>query len=120
MVQCMEAEISKLRRRKRILASDPPAVAETFRRYRLAKDEVLEQKQLMIKQMSKRKKDALDAIAAKDAAVADLKKTKRAIRDIESSRARKAAVKTFTLDAMGQCCPRAGGAKAKHEALRSA
>ena len=60
MVQCCEAEISKLRRRERILASEFPAVAETFRRYRLA-DEDFEQKQLMIKQMNKRKKIAIDA-----------------------------------------------------------
>ena len=74
MVQCMEAEISKLRRREQILASEAPAVAETFRRYRLAEDEEFRQKQLMIKQMNRRKKDPLDAIAAKDAAAADLNK----------------------------------------------
>ena len=39
MLQCVEAEISKLRSRARSLMRDSPAVAETFRRQRMAEDE---------------------------------------------------------------------------------
>ena len=69
-------------------------------------------------QINQRKKDALDETAAKDAAAADLLNTKRAIQDVDSTRACKMAVTNFTLDAMGAGCPQAGGAKATKEPLR--
>ena len=117
-VQCIEAEIQKQRRRERNLVRESPAVAETFMRLRRAEEQESQEKKLRAAQMNRRKKDAADAIAARNAAVADFKITKRSIQDLESTRACKHAIKTFTLDALGAGSASAGGAKA-NKSVRS-
>ena len=57
------------------------------------------------------------AIKDRDAAVAELKKCRRAIQSLENTRAAAHAIKTFTVDSLGQGSPNAGGAKAKARRL---
>ena len=111
--QCMEAELSKERRRERDLMHESPAVAETFLRLRRAEAQEFHDKQLLASQMKQRKQEASTAIAARNAAVAELKQTKRKLQELESARACKHAVKTFTLDVLGAGSANAGGAKAR-------
>ena len=111
--QCVEAELSKERRRERDLMHESPAVAETFLRLRRAEAQEFHDKQLLASQMKQRKQEASTAIAARNAAVAELKQTKRKLQELESARACKHAVKTFTLDVLGAGSANAGGAKAR-------
>ena len=119
-VQAMEWELKKVKRRERALLREEPAVAETFVRLRKAEEAAFQERQLIAAQMKQRNKDAAAAIAAHKAAVAELNKTKRKLQELESARQCKHAVKTFTLVALGEGSPNAGGAKARknrHEVL---
>ena len=62
---------------------------------------------------NERKREAAKAIADRDTAVAELKRTKRTIQEMESVLASRHAIKTYTLEALGACGHNAGGAKAK-------
>ena len=62
---------------------------------------------------NERKREAAKAIADRDTAVAELKRTKRTIQEMESVRASRHAIKTYTLEALGACGHNAGGAEAK-------
>ena len=89
-------------------------------RLRKAEEAAFQERQLIAAQMKQRNKDAAAAIAAHKAAVAELNKTKRKLQELESARQCKHAVKTFTLVALGEGSPNAGGAKARknrHEVL---
>ena len=112
-VQCIEAELRKEQRRERDLVRESPAVAETFLRLRRAEAQEFQEKKLFVAQMKQRTQDATAAIAARNAAVAELRNTKRKLQELESARACKHAFKTFTVDALGAGSPNAGGAKAK-------
>ena len=97
-----------------------PAVAETFLRFRRAEQREFQEEQRRILQLRKRKTEAAEAIAVRDAAVAEVKKARKAFQDLESQRALKYAVKTFTVEALGGNTVNAGGAKCKknrHEVL---
>ena len=52
-------------------------------------------------------------IADRDAAVAELRKSRRLTQEMESARSASHAIKTFTLDALGADSANAGGAKAR-------
>ena len=67
----------------------------------------------MLADQSERQKRAALAIKDRDAAVAELKKCRMAIQSLESTRAAAHAIKTFTLESLGQGSPNAGGAKAR-------
>lgn len=116
-VQVLEGELRKDRRRERELVKESPAVAETFLRLRQAEAEEFQQKKLHDTQMAQRRQEEIAAVAARNAAVAELERTKRKIQELESARACKYAVKTFTLDALGAGTAKAGGAKAKKNRL---
>jgi hypothetical protein len=60
-----------------------------------------------------RKRDAAKALADRDAAVAELRETKRKIQEMESIGACRHAIKTFTLEALGEGSANAGGVKAR-------
>ena len=100
-VQALEAELQKQRRRERELVRENPAVAETFIRWRKAEALEFQEKQRIALQLKQRRQETAIAIAARDAAVADLNRTKRKLQELESARACKHAVKTFSLDALG-------------------
>ena len=111
--QMLEFELSKQRRRVRELVQDSPAVADAFSRLRRAEEEDALVKTRLAAQQNERKREAAKAIADRDAAVADLKRTRKAIQDMEGTLASKHAIKSFTLEALGTGSPNAGGAKSK-------
>ena len=112
-VQCIQDELDKEKRKVRTLVQESPAVAESFLRLRRAEDvETLRMKRLA-DQQRERKRDATIAIADKDAAVAELRQTKRKIQEMESVSASKHALKTFTMEALGDGSANAGGGKGK-------
>ena len=75
------------------------------------------QQRRMLAEQNEREKRAAKAIADRNAAVAELNKCKKTILDLENIRASKHAIKTFTLESLGQGSLNAGGAKAKARRL---
>jgi len=112
-VQCIEQELQKERRKRRALLQESPAVADAFLRLRRAEEQDGLMKRRHVAEQNDRKRQAEQAIADRDAAVAEMKRTKRSIQEMESVRASRYAIKTFTLDALGAGCQNAGGAKAR-------
>jgi len=111
--QAIEMELRKERKRARELLKGDPAVADAFARLRRAEDQdALVQKRLA-EQQNERKREAAKAIAARNAAVADVKRTRKALQDMEGILASKHAIKTYTLEALGADNQNAGGAKAR-------
>ena len=102
-VQCIELELAKARRQARQLAKEQPAVADAFFRLRRAEDQERLQQMRIANQHRERQKEASKAIQDREAAVAVLRDTKRKIQEMESISACRHAVKTFTLEALGEC-----------------
>ena len=115
--QCVEAELNKEKRKKRALLKGSPAVAAAFLQRRKAEAERDLKHRRMLADQSERAKRAALAIKDRDAAVAELKKCRMAIQSLESTRAAAHAIKTFTLESLGQGSHNAGGAKAKSRRL---
>ena len=94
-----------------------PAVAEAFLRLRAA--EAQEQRRLADARAEQRaNKRRLDEVSSqRDAALADLKRHKKAIQDLENLQACKHAFKTWTTDVLGAGCKKAGGSKAKQKRM---
>ena len=112
-VQCIEAELTKERRKARLLANDSPAVADASLRLRRAENQEITMNMRFADQQRERKRDAAKAIADRDAAVAELRDTKRKLQEMESVGACRHAIKTFTLEALGEGSNNASGPKAK-------
>jgi hypothetical protein len=119
-VQCIEAELDKLRRQQRALIKESPAVADSFLRLRRAERQADLERNRIYAEQTARKRQAAKAVDDRDAAVAELRKTRRTIQDMEGIRQCTHAIKTFTLDSLGAGITNAGGPKAKknrHEVL---
>ena len=112
-VQCIETELAKERRKVRRLIKESPAVAESFLRLRRAEDVDRLTQQRIAGEHNQRKRDAAKALTDRDAAVAELRETKRRIQEMENIGACRHAIKTFTLDALGEGNAHAGGPKAR-------
>jgi hypothetical protein len=113
-VQCVELALQKEKRKERALVRESPAVADAFWRLRAAEHQDNVARARAIAQQKERKREATKAIADRNAAVAELNKTRRLIKEMESTRASVHAIKTFTLDALGAGSPNAGGPKARN------
>ena len=114
-VQVLETELAKERRRLRALTKEVPAVAETFFRFRTAEEQDdLAQKRLFELRKEK-KREATKAIADRDAAVKQLKRVKQQISDKEAIKACMHAVKTYTLESLGDGTDNGGGAKGRNQ-----
>ena len=77
-------------------------------------------RQRALEDQKRRKREADKAISERDAAVADIQRAKRRMRELEAIRASKHAVKSFTLESLGGGSNNAGGAKGRknrHEVL---
>ena len=99
---------------------ESPAVADAFSRIRKAEDQDSLMNMHAADEQKERKRQAVKALADRDAAVAELRKTRRTIQDMEGIRQCTHAIKTFTLDSLGAGITNAGGPKAKknrHEVL---
>jgi hypothetical protein len=112
-VQAIESELAKERRKARQLVTASPAVADAFWRLRRAEDQERLTNKRIADQHRERKRDATKAIADRDTAVAELRETRRKIHDMESIGACRHAIKTFTLEALGEGNDNAGGPKAR-------
>ena len=108
-VQVLQLEISKERRRLRALAQESPAVAETFLRYRDVEDRDALARKRLAEQRIENSKAAAKSIADRDAAVAELKRVKKEISDKEALKACRHAVKTYTVQALGDGTEDGGG-----------
>ena len=100
-----------------MLIKESPEVAEAFLQRRKDEEERAFKQRRLLTEQKERENPAAKAIADRNAAVAELNKCKKTIQDIESTRASAHAIKTFTLDSLGQGSHNAGGAKAKGRRL---
>ena len=118
-VQFIESELAKQRRKVRQLVKESPAVADAFLRLRRAEDQDRVIQARIADQHDERKREAAKALADRDAAVAELRENEREIQErekiqeLESIGACRYAIKTFTLDALGEGNDKAGGPKAR-------
>jgi len=115
--QVVEQELGKEKRKQRAIIKESPAVADAFLQLNRAEEQAALKQKKLVAQQNDRKREAAKAIADKNAAVAEMKKTKRCIQELESTRACKHSVKTYTLDALGAGSENAGGAKGKRNRL---
>ena len=111
--QCIEFELQKEMRNRRQLVKESPAVGGTFLHLRWAAEQEALAKRRCLEQWKERKKEAVNAIARRDAAVAELRRTKRSIQDLENARECRETLKNFSLEALGAGSANAGGARAK-------
>ena len=111
--QCVEQELQKERRKQRALVKESPAVAESFLRLRRAEEQDTLMKRRQAAELKDKKRQAEQAICDRDTAIAERKRIKRDIQEMESVRASRHAIKTFTLDALGADSENAGGVKGR-------
>jgi hypothetical protein len=116
-VHSIELELHKERRKERQLVRESPTVADAFLRLRRAEQQDDLMRRRTAAQQKERKREADKALKDRDAAVAELRQTKRSIKDMESIRASTYAIKTFTLGALGADSDNAGGAKSRKNRL---
>jgi hypothetical protein len=112
-VHQLEESIKVEMRRERALINASPAVAASFLRLRRAEARDDDMRIRAAKQHADRKRDAAKAIADRDTAVADLKRTKKIMQEMEGIRETRHAIKSFPLDALGAGSPNAGGKQGK-------
>ena len=74
VLHIMESVIKKLKRRERKLSSEKPVVVEAFKRQRLAEEHEFRERLLRVRQDKEQRKDAQTAVAAKEAALAQMRK----------------------------------------------
>ena len=119
-VQNIQAELDKQRRKLRKLSQESPAVAESFARLRRAEEQETLRMKRLADQYRQTKQSVAKALEEKKAAVAEFRQMKRKIQEMESVSASRHALKTFTLEALGDGSDNAGGNKGKknrHEVL---
>jgi hypothetical protein len=112
-VKCMETELTKERRKMRAFIVESPAVADAFLRLRNAEDQEKLANNRIANLHKERKRDAATALKDRDAADAELRVIRRKIVEMESVRACKHSIKTFSLSALGQGTDNAGGKPGK-------
>ena len=109
----MEAELTKVKRRRREISKESPAVAEAFlQRRKFEELETLRQRQRIAGE-KERERQRVKAIADRDAAKAELKQVRNEMKDLEATRATRHAIKTFTPESLGSGSNNAGGAKCR-------
>ena len=112
-VQCLERELAIEQRMERALARQSPAVAESFLLRRKAEAQELARKRRLADELNQHALAAKKAKAECAAAVAELKKHKAAIQEYENIRETRHAMKTFTIESLGQGHANAGGPAAR-------
>ena len=99
--QCVEQELQKERRKQRALCAESPAVADAFLRFRRAEEQETLMQRKQAAQLKDKKREAEQVRVEQNTAVAEIKRIKRDIQDMESVRASRHAINTFTLQALG-------------------
>jgi hypothetical protein len=112
-VQKIEFELANERRKARRLCSESPAVAVAFSRLRRAEEQERLKNDRIADEHKQRTREAAKTLADRDAAVAGLRETRKQIQVVESIVACRHAIKTFTLQALGEGGAKAGAAKAR-------
>ena len=112
-VHCLHNLLRLEKRKVRKLIQESPAVADAFLQLRTAEDKQLLMSRRIAEQHNDRKREAAKVIADRDVAVVELRETKRKIQDMESICASKHAIRTFTLETLGEGDINAGGPKAR-------
>jgi len=113
-VQVVEAELQKEVRKERGIVRAHPAVAEAFARLRAAEAQSDLERSRVVAETKDRKRARDLAPADKDAALAQLRTTRRRQREMEGIRASAHAMKSFIPDELGAGQKNAGG-KAKQK-----
>ena len=112
-MQDCEFELRKEKRRGRELLKEDPAVAETFLERRKADAQRHLHKRLLADELNNQLHAAKRAKQESDAAVAELKRAKDALKEYELIRECRHAMKTYTVGALGDGSANAGGAAAR-------
>ena len=115
VLEGVELAVAKERRHKRELVQGEPAVAEAFLRMRAAEEQEKRAKSMQLAEQRAMKRSLEETTSQRNAALAELKKTKKSIKDMENVQAAKYALKTYTVDALGAGSQNAGGAKARNK-----
>ena len=116
-MQDCEHELGKEFRRGRDLLRLNPAVAETFLERRTAEAQRQLRKRLFADELNNQVRAAKRAKQESDAAVAELKRAKDAIKEYEIIRECRYAMKTYTVLALGDGSANAGGAGGRKRRL---
>ena len=111
--QAIELELRKERRRMRQLTTQAPTVADAFMQRRRAEEQRIFERKRLLDEMNEREHRVAEAKAAEKAAVARLKKARMEMNDLENARAERHAMKTYTLEVLGDGKANGGGAKSK-------
>jgi len=113
-VASISHEVRKERRRQRQLVGLSPAVAEAFLLRRKAEDEEFRKKKHLAAVQDQRSRAVRKSIADRDAAVAETTKLRRSLLEMETIRASRHAIKSFTLESLGAGSEKAGGVKGRN------
>ena len=111
--QCVQGELAKERRRERNLVKESPAIADAFQKRRQAEMQDTMRRRRFIEEQNQRDLAAKRSIEERNAAVAELKKRKKEIQDCENLIEIKHAMKTFTVESLGQGSSNGGGARGR-------
>ena len=115
-MQGLEIELAKERRRQRVLVQTCPAVAASFLQRRDAEEQEARRRKRLADDLNKREVHAAKVKAELERANEDLKKRKREIQEYENLAEAKHAMKTYTVESLGEGSANAGGATYKYEA----
>ena len=110
----MEQRLAAERKRHRSLLKTKPELADSFLRLRKAEAEEWRRERHRTTMLNQQAKEAAAAVAAKNAAQADLNNLKRKLAEIEGQREAAQSMRRFTLGMLGEGTPNAGGAKGRN------
>ena len=115
--QGLEIELAKERRRQRAIVQMSPAVAASFQQRRDAEDQETRLRKRLADEQNKREVHAAKVKAELERANDELKKRKREIQEYENLAEAKHAMKTYTVESLGQGSANAGGVQARKKRL---
>ena len=100
--QCLELELTKVRRRLRAITQEDESVLNTFTNLRRAEDLRQLEHEQAIAERKEKWRDAQLAIAAEKEATKQLQVKRQKLQELESVTACKHAIKNFTLEELGK------------------
>ena len=98
----------------RQLTTESPAVAEAFLHQRTVEEREFLKRKRLAAEHDERLRVIAKGKAERDAAVADTTRLKRSLQDMESIRASRYAIKSYTPEALGDGSEKAGGPKSRN------
>ena len=116
-MQGLEIELAKERRRQRVLVQTCPAVAASFLQRRDAEEQETRRRKRLADDLNKREVHAAKVKAELERANEELKKRKREIQEYENLAEAKHAMKTYTVESLGEGSANAGGVQGRKKRL---